>query len=1429
MRFGGVVMSKSLKEILCGTDSSDNIMSLFEGMYLEKVLVSEKNKRWKIYIRCSHSLADESIKKIESMIKSKFSIADNIMVIPIYDFKDDMKLEDIDKNYFEEITGFISEKVPFAGGWIKSSSRTVEGTNYIFTLNDSFGAEFLKSKGCIQIIEKYIEEKYNVKANVKINCRCQENSSTDYCNEKDIEDKKIISNLVSVHPIDLSPEKSEERKNPFIIGRKTDYETVPINTINETSGKITIEGDIFDVKVIETKTGRTIISFNITDYEGSITVKVFPKGNGDALKERISIGVHCRVKGEASLDRYAREVILLASDIEETAAPVRMDNAPEKRVELHLHTQMSAMDGMNSASDLVKRAAQWGHKAIAITDHGVVQAFPEAADAAKKYGIKVIYGVEAYLVDDGIPIVLNANDMPIDGEYVALDIETTGLSCINDSIIEIGAVKFSGSEVIDRFSQLVNPGISIPENIVELTGITDEMVNGKPGIDEVMPGLIKFLGNTAAVAHNAKFDMSFIKRDAKKLGCNINNPVVDTLTLSKLLFPALKKYKLDIVAKHLGISLQNHHRAVDDARCAGDILGKCIELIKEKGAATLSDMNRIFSGKLDIKKQNTYHTVILVKNHKGLMNLYKLISLSHLNYYYRRPRIPKSILEEYRDGLIIGSGCEAGMLFREVLKGTGDADLADLVRFYDYLEIQPLGNNEFLIRENTVENMEELKNINRRIVNLGKKYNRPVVATGDVHFLNPNDEVFRRILMYGQGFEDADKQAPLYFKTTDEMLDEFSYLGEEDALNVVVKNPNAIADQIEAIKPIPDETFPPKIDGAEDELREMAVNKAHEIYGVTLPEIVEKRLDRELSSIINHGYAVLYIIAQRLVSKSRSDGYLVGSRGSVGSSFVAAMCGITEVDPLPPHYVCPGCKYSEFITDREVSSGIDLPEKACPKCGITMNRNGNDIPFEVFLGFEGDKEPDIDLNFSGEYQPRAHKYTEELFGKGHVFRAGTIGTVAEKTAYGFVKNYVEDKKLNVTQAEIERLKIGCTGVKRTTGQHPGGVMVVPKDNEIYQFTPIQHPADDPNSEIITTHFDYHSISGRLLKLDILGHDDPTIIRMLQDLTGIEPTSIPLSDPEVMRLFTSPEPLKVTKEDINCEVGTLGLPEFGTKFVRQMLVDTQPKTFAELVRISGLSHGTDVWLNNAQDLIKQGTATLKDVISTRDDIMLYLIQKGVKPKSAFNIMERVRKGKGLTDEDIAQMKERGVPQWYIDSCRKIKYMFPKGHAVAYVMMAVRIAYFKVYYPLAYYATYFTVRADEFDAEIIVKGEKAIKDKIVEINNQGNDASQKDKGLLTILEIALEMYKRGFKFSHVDLYKSDAMKFLISAGDLLPPLNALQGLGETAAKNIVKARESGDFISIEDLQSRAKVSRTVIQILKDHGCLDGMPENNQLTLF
>ncbi|MDU2230612.1 MAG: PolC-type DNA polymerase III, partial [Clostridium perfringens] len=900
--------------------------------------------------------------------------------------------------------------------------------------------------------------------------------------------------------------------------------------------------------------------------------------------------------------------------------------------------------------------------------------------------------------------------------------------------------------------------------------------------------------------------------------------------LARYLYPDLKKVKLNLVAKHLGISLENHHRAVDDAKATAEILKFSFKKMKEEmDIHDVKTLNEKYLSNIDVKKLPLHHIIILAKNQTGIKNLYKLVSMAHLDYFARRPRLPKSIITEYREGLIIGSACEAGQLYKAVLEGKTDGELKEIASFYDYLEIQPIQNNEFLIRKGNVKDEDELRELNRKIYDLGKEMDKPVVATCDCHFLDPNDEVFRRIIMAGQGYGDADNQPPLYFRTTNEMMKEFEYLGEEACREVVIENTQKIADMVEAVKPIPDETFPPKIEGAEEEIRNMTMNKVHSIYGENLPEVVQKRLDKELNSIINNGYAVLYLIAQKLVAKSLEDGYLVGSRGSVGSSFVATMSDITEVNGLPPHYVCPNCKKSEFFLDGSISSGADLPDKNCPECGTKYIKDGHDIPFETFLGFEGDKEPDIDLNFSGEYQAVVHKYTEVLFGKGYVFKAGTIGTVAEKTAYGFVKKYLQERGLVVSQAEIERLTIGCTGIKRTSGQHPGGIMVVPNDNEIYNFCPIQHPADDVNTDIITTHFDYHSISGRLLKLDILGHDDPTVLRMLQDLTGLDPKTIPLNDPKVISLFTSPDALGVTKEELGCEVGSYGLPEFGTKFVRQMLVDTQPKSFADLVRISGLSHGTDVWLNNAQYFIKEGYTTLKDCIATRDDIMVYLMYKDLPPKTAFTIMEKVRKGKGLSEEDEALMREKNVPDWYIESCKRIKYMFPKGHAVAYVMMAVRIAYYKVYYPEAYYTTYFTVRADDFDADLICKGEEAIKAKMEELNSLGNNISVKEKGLLTILEISYEMYKRGLNFLKVDLYKSEATKFKIEEDGIRPPLNALQGVGDNAAKSIVECRVNGEFISKEDLRIRSKVSKTVIETLDNHGCLEGMQESNQLSLF
>ena len=1110
----------------------------------------------------------------------------------------------------------------------------------------------------------------------------------------------------------------------------------------------------------------------------------------------------------------------------------KVDSVDEKRVELHCHTTMSTMDGVTPVSKIIERAAKWGHPAIAITDHGGVQAFPDAQIAAKKNKIKVLYGVEGYLVDDGVPLALNEKGQNLNDTYVVFDLETTGFSSKNDKIIEIGAVKIKNGEIIGNFSEFVNPKRPIPYKIIELTGINDDMVRNAETIEEILPKFLEFIGDSVVVAHNASFDCSFISKNCNDLGLTFEPTIVDTVPLCRFLYPELKSVKLNIVAKHLGVKLESHHRAVDDAKATGDILLECIKKTKEEMQIdTLAGLNKIFLEKVDIKKLPTYHIIILAKTQAGIRNLYKLVSEAHIDNFFRRPRTKKSRLMEMREGLIIGGACEAGEIYRAIIGGKSDEEVKDIMRFYDYAEIQPIGNNAYMIEKGSVKDEDELKDINRKIYNLAKEINKPTVATCDVHFLDPHDEAFRRIIMAGQGFGDADNQAPLYLRTTEEMLKEFTYLGEEIAREVVIKNPNYIANSIDDnLKPIPDETYPPKIEGADDDIRNMTMNKVHSIYGNPLPEVVQKRLDKELNSIINNGYAVLYLIAQKLVAKSYSDGYLVGSRGSVGSSFVATMSDITEVNGLPPHYVCPKCKKSHFFLDGSVSSGADLEDKDCPDCGVPYIKDGHDIPFETFLGFEGDKEPDIDLNFSGDNQGDIHKYTEVLFGKGYVFKAGTIGTVAEKTAYGFVKKYLDQKGLVVSQAEIERLTIGCTGIKRTTGQHPGGIMVVPNYTDVYNFTPIQRPADDSTSDVTTTHFDYHSISGRLLKLDILGHDDPTVLRMLQDITGLDPKTIPLNDKKVLSLFTSPEALGVTKKELECEVGSYGLPEFGTKFVRQMLVDTQPQTFSDLVRISGLSHGTDVWLNNAQYFIKEGYTTLRDCIATRDDIMVYLMYKGVAPKTAFTIMESVRRGKGLTEEFEKTMKENNVEDWYIESCKRIKYMFPKGHAVAYVMMAVRVAYYKVYYPLAYYATYFTVRgADDFDADLICKGETAVHARLQELYELGNQATVKDKGLITVLELSFEMYKRGFKMLKVDLYESHATKFLIVDNALRPPLSSLQGVGVNAAKSIAEARKDGEFISKEDLRLRSKVSKTVIETLSNHGCLEGMSETNQLSLF
>ncbi len=1211
----------------------------------------------------------------------------------------------------------------------------------------------------------------------------------------------------------------------------------PLGQIFDEERSVVLEGKIFEVDERELKSGRKIVTFFITDYTNSITGKIFVDVDSE-LGSQLKKGSWIRGKGKIQYDKFSQELTFWPDDMMEIKREDgRQDNATDKRVELHVHTKMSAMDSVAEVKDLVSNAIRWGHKAIAITDHGVVQAFPEAFNAAKGK-IKIIYGMEAYFVDDGEAIVFNSTDEPLDQiEWTVFDVETTGFSPTEEEIIEIGAVKIRDGKIVDTFSTFVNPERPIPEKITELTGIDDSMVADAPTLQDILPDFIDFFEGTVLVAHNATFDLRFLQASLAKTGLNDrvqSITILDTLNLSRALLTQLKNHKLNTIAGHFKISLENHHRACDDAKATGEILIKLLEMLNEE-VKTLNNINDL-SKNIDFKRLRSHHLCILVKNQIGLKNLYRLTSEAHLNYYYRNPRVPKSLLQQYREGLLIGSACEAGYLYQSVLRGASDEELKEIIRFYDYVELQPLGNTAFLLRKGQVNSMRDLEEINKRIYRLAKEENKPVIAAGDVHFVEQRDAVYREILMSGKGFDDADEQAPLYLRTTEEMLEEFKYFGEDLAREIVIENTNLIADMVEDVRPVPEGVFPPKIEGADQEIREMAYNKAHEVYGENLHELIEKRLERELTAIIDNGFAVNYLISQKLVKKSLDDGYLVGSRGSVGSSFAATMCDITEVNPLPPHYLCDQCKYIEFVTDGSSLAGPDLPNKDCPNCGNTLIKEGFDIPFEVFMGFKGDKVPDIDLNFSGEYQSVVHKFTETLFGRDYVFRAGTISTVAERTAYGFVKNFLDEKGIPARGAEIQRLVKGCAGVRRTTGQHPGGLMIVPNDYEVYDFCPIQHPANDMNTDVRTTHFDYHSIHDNLLKLDILGHDAPTIIRMLQDLIRkidpeFDPQQIPLDDPETMKLFSSTEPLGLTPEQLGAQMGTFGVPEFGTSFVRGMLEETKPSTIAELVRISGLSHGTEVWLNNAQDLIRSNTAKLAEVISVRDDILNYLIFKGVDNSTAFKMMEKVRKGKGLTEEEEEIMREHNVPEWYIGSCQKIKYMFPKAHAVAYVVMSVRIAYSKVHYPLQFYATHFTIKASDFDAQIVCKGLDHVMEVKRSLEEKGNDASVKEKGLLTILEIVYEAMLRGVEFDKVDLYRSHPTKFLIDekTNKLIPPFISLQGVGENAAKSIAQCRpqdiencsDEEMFKSKEDLATRARVSKTVIEVLTEHGALKGLP--------
>lgn len=1249
--------------------------------------------------------------------------------------------------------------------------------------------------------------------------------------------------------------------NPDVLyGRDFDEEPMPIEQVDSALGEIVIAGMIRKVDEREIRNERTILMFDLTDFTDTITVKMFiANAQLPEVKEYIKKGNFIKVKGVAALDRYDQEIsitsvwgIRKSQDNRE----VRNDLSLHKRVELHCHTKMSDMDGVSSVSDIIKQAIRWGHKGIAITDHGVVQAFTDAyhtmEDLKGKYkkkgeelDFKIIYGVEAYLVDDTRQIVINSMGQNFNDTFVVFDLETTGFSAEVDRIIEIGAVKIKNGEIVDNFSKFVNPKIPIPFRIEKLTGINDSMVMEAEPIEKILPEFLEFCGDAVMVAHNAGFDTSFIINNAERLGIKYDPTIMDTVLLAQFVIPNLHNYKLDTLCKHLAVSLENHHRAVDDAQATAYIYLKMVKMLEERDIFDLDKLNE--AGKLDdeaIKKLHQYHCIILASSEQGRINLYRLISASHLQYFSRFPKIPKSLVNKYREGLIIGSACEAGELFRAMVNGRSEAEIARIVSFYDYLEVQPIGNNRFMIEKDDyyVKNEEDLRDLNRRIIALGEKFSKPVVATCDVHFLNPEDEIYRRIIMAGKGFDDADNQAPLYLHTTEEMLHEFDYLGSDKAYEIVVENTNKILNMCEDIIPVRPDKRPPVIENSDQMLRTICENRALELYGNPLPEIVRERLDRELNSIISNGYSVMYIIAQKLVWKSNDDGYLVGSRGSVGSSFAATMAGITEVNPLSPHYLCPKCYYNEFDSEDVKKfaggAGCDMPDKICPRCGHKLNKMGFDIPFETFLGFKGNKEPDIDLNFSNEYQSKAHSFTEVIFGKGQTFKAGTIGTVAEKTAYGYVFNYFKDKSekegrpIVKRRCEIERIAEGCVDIRRTTGQHPGGIVVLPIGDEIHSFTPVQHPANDCTTSIVTTHFDYHSIDHNLLKLDILGHLDPTMIRMLQDLTGIDPLEIPLDSKEVMSLFKDTSALGITPADIGgCKLGALGIPEFGTDFAMQMLIDTKPQYFSDLVRIAGLSHGTDVWLGNAQVLLKEGKATISTAICTRDDIMIYLIQKGIESETAFTIMEKVRKGKGLTEEQETIMREHDVPDWYIWSCKKIKYMFPKAHAAAYVMMAWRVAYCKVFYPLAYYCAYFSIRANAFDYEKMAMGRDKLEYFIDDYKNKKSlgTITNTEEDELKDMRIVQEMYARGYDFIPIDIYKAKARSFQIIDGKIMPSFKVIDKVGEVAGEGIEIAARAGEFLSKDDLRARAKVGQTVIDKLNDLGLLGSMADSNQLSLF
>ncbi|PLR84248.1 PolC-type DNA polymerase III [Bacillus canaveralius] len=1419
--------------------TEDAIVSHFINAQIDKLVIEKKAKRWHFYFLFERIIPCSVFSRFAAQLEKTFSHIANIsfsVEAADQQFSEQLALE-YWTNCIQEIDGMSPPLLKL----LNEQTPKVQGSKFVLAVRNETEGLAIKRKYAGLISNIYQTFGFPaITIEPEITSEPENKEYEQFLAAKQKEDQERGLQAM----IEMQRKEAEKEADggapsgPLTIGLtiKDDSEFRRLEEIVDEERRVAIEGYVFFAETKELRSGRTLLTFKLTDYTSSIMIKMFSRDKEDAAQfQRVQKGMWLKVRGSIQNDTFVRDLVMIGNDINEIKPVERKDTAPEgeKRVELHLHTPMSQMDAVTPVSTLVAQAKKWGHKAVAITDHAGAQSFPEAFGAGKKNDIKILYGVEVNLVDDGVPIAYNSSHRRLEEDmYVVFDVETTGLSAVYDKIIELAAVKVQNGEIIDRFERFADPHHPLSATTINLTGITDDMVRGAPEIEDVLADFKQWADDAVLVAHNASFDMGFLNVGYQKAGFSkAANPVIDTLELGRFLYPDLKNHRLNTLAKKFDIELTQHHRAIYDAEATGYLLLRMLKDAAEKGIEFHDQLNDNMGQGNAYQRARPYHCTLLAQTEAGLKNLFRLVSIAHLNYFYRVPRIPRSQLEKFREGILVGSGCDKGEVFEGMMQKAPE-EVEETAQFYDYLEILPKEVYAHLLEMELVRDRTALEEIMTNIVKLGDKLGLPVVATGNVHYLNPNDKIYRKILVNSQGGANPLNRHQLpdvHFRTTNEMLDSFSFLGKEKAKEIVVTNTNKIADMIDNIKPIKDDLYTPKIEGADEEMRSMSYAMARRIYGDNLPEIVEARLEKELKSIIGHGFAVIYLISHKLVKKSLDDGYLVGSRGSVGSSLVATMTEITEVNPLPPHYVCPTCKHSEFFNDGSVGSGFDLPDKDCPNCGGTYRKDGHDIPFETFLGFKGDKVPDIDLNFSGEYQPRAHNYTKVLFGEDNVYRAGTIGTVADKTAFGYVKAYQQDNNLQLRGAEIDRLASGCTGVKRTTGQHPGGIIVVPDYMDIYDFSPIQFPADDKTSEWKTTHFDFHSIHDNLLKLDILGHDDPTVIRMLQDLSGIDPKTIPTDDPEVMKIFSGTESLGVSAEQIMCKTGTLGIPEFGTRFVRQMLEDTKPTTFSELVQISGLSHGTDVWLGNAQELIHNKTCNLSEVIGCRDDIMVYLIYQGLEPAFAFKIMESVRKGKGLTDEMEEEMRKNSVPEWYISSCKKIKYMFPKAHAAAYVLMAVRIAYFKVHHPLMYYAAYFTVRAEDFDVEAMTRGSQAIRARIDEINAKGLDASPKEKNLLTVLELALEMCERGFSFGKVDLYRSSADQFLIDGDSLIPPFNSIPGLGTNAALNIVKARGEGEFLSKEDLQQRGKISKTILEYLDNHGCLESLPEQNQLSLF